>query len=301
MKRGSLVPAVFLLAVLLITAFTGRLSGRTEAAGSSVAAANQRFSAIGDITTDRQGNVYVTDYGRCQVQKLSPAGCRAGYGALGPVGIALDRTGNVWVTTGASTTVTEYSPTGRVLTKWGSPEMGPGAFTRIMSIGVSPQGQIALADVSEHHVLFYTPRGKYIRTVGTPGMFQNWLCSLAWDAKGNLYVCDTSDGLIRKFSPAGKSIAVYGKGKLGTFIHGLALDRSGTMYVQGQGILKISPAGKVSPFSFEGGGEGIAVDPSGDIWAAGDSTTNPNKWPPTGFLQKFSPSGKVLLTLFKPR
>jgi sugar lactone lactonase YvrE len=313
MKRTHIVAAVSVFVVALTVLGTGWSAGHAQA-DRHKSAAPPRFESISEITTDHQGNVYLADNAACRVEKLSPSGkllmtfgkysgCFGGYGMHGPYGVALDSSGNVWATNNINATVTEYSPGGRVLRKWGSPASGAGVFGSITSIGVSPAGEIALGDVSNHAVKFFTPGGKYLRTVGGPNLFSNWICSLAWDAQGNLYVCDTSDGLIRKFSAAGKSIAVYGKGKLGDFAHGLALDRSGTMYVEtaGMGIVSISPKGKVRPFSFEGGGWGIAVDPSGNIWASGDSTDNTDKWPPKGFLQKFSHAGSVLLTLFKPR
>jgi sugar lactone lactonase YvrE len=46
-----------------------------------------------------------------------------------------------------------------------------------------------------------------------------------------------------------------------------------------------------------GGGQGIAVDPSGNIWLADEDDT---VTPPTTRLDEFSPSGKKLLSFSHP-
>jgi sugar lactone lactonase YvrE len=290
-----------------VSGCTNPLPGQSQARPTAPAWINQPFGKLGDITTDGQGNVYLTDWLRCRVEKLSPAGhllqvfgsfsgCYNSDAPAGPYGVALDAKEDLWVSDAGTRGVAEFSPTGKVLTRWN-------ANIDITSIAVSPTGEIVLSDVGDHGIAFFTRTGQMLRTIGSqglgPGQFANYLFTLAYDRQGNLYVADHTDNRIQKFAPSGKPLAQFGAGQLGGFVNGLALDKAGTIYVQGSGvgIAKISPSGQVSTFISVGGGQGIAVDPSGNIWLADEDDT---VTPPTTRLDEFSPSGKKLLSFSHP-
>jgi sugar lactone lactonase YvrE len=257
--------------------------------------------------------VYLTDWTKCRVEKLSPSGhllmtfgsftdCTNAEAPHGPYGIALDSDQNVWVSDAGTAKVTEFSPTGQVLRTWGKPGVDPGELTSITSIGISPKGEVAVSDVANHAVQFFTPDGAYLRSVGRqgeePGQFLNYFFTLAFDAQDNLYVADHTGGQVQIFSPDGTILKVYGQGQLGTRVNGLALTGDGAIYAQaaGRGIVKISPSGQISLFAPNVLGQGIAVDPSGNVWASdqGDDSSV------SSTLDEFSPDGKHLQSFSQP-
>jgi DNA-binding beta-propeller fold protein YncE len=181
------------IALLSVGLSGGGLSSAGQASPTPPAWVNQPFGLIGDVTADRQGNIYLTDW-----------------------------------------------------------------LISITSIAVSPKGEIVLSDVADH-----------------------------------------TDDRIQKFAPDGRPLAQYGAGELGSFVNGVALDKSGNMYVQGagRGIAKITPTGHIATLVPQIGGQGIAVDPSGNIWLADENDTVA---PPTTRIDEYSPSGKRLRSFSHP-
>jgi hypothetical protein len=119
---------------------------------------------------------------------------------------------------------------------------------------------------------------------------------LAFDAAGNLYAGDSSDGgKVFKITPTGTMTQFSTSAVPGPI--GLAFDRAGNLYVceQGNGqpgtgkIVKISSNGTVSPFVTSGLNlpQGLAFDSAGNLYEA-DLGTNT--------IQKFSSSGSPLGT-----
>jgi trimeric autotransporter adhesin len=126
----------------------------------------------------------------------------------------------------------------------------------------------------------------------------NLEAGMASDAAGNIYICDRSVGVIRKYNPGSNTLSIYaGDGHLGfkngpllsaEFFSpsGLAFDAQGNLYVadeQNQRIRIITPAGMVSTYAgsglegFADGGDsvakfnnptGVAVDGAGTVYVA---------------------------------
>lgn len=77
-------------------------------------------------------------------------------------------------------------------------------------MAIAPDGNIYIADGLNDTILVYSPDGKLIEQWGEtgtgPGQFrfhqgaENWLNSIAFDADGNLYVFDTFNSRVQKFS-----------------------------------------------------------------------------------------------------
>ncbi|MDR3417622.1 MAG: NHL repeat-containing protein [Nevskia sp.] len=95
---------------------------------------------------------------------------------------------------------------------------------------------------------------------------------LAFDAKGNLYVADTGDHIIRKVTPSGQVTTIAGSsGQRGTvdgagsnarfsLPNAIAVDKQGNLYVAdsfNETIRKISPDGKVTTIAGMAGQPGI--------------------------------------------
>ena len=121
------------------------------------------------------------------------------------------------------------------------------------------------------------------------------------DGEGNLWVADTANDRVQKFSPEGKYLTHFGEagaanGQLDEPAD-IAIDPEGNLWVLEAGnfrVQKFSPEGKyLGHFGGQGSGEGqfsyptaIAADPEGNLWVADHYNDR---------VQKFSPEGKYLL------
>ena len=130
------------------------------------------FRGPNGIAIDRQRNVYVADRDNNRIQKLSPSGQPVGrWGVFGhdpgefygPEGAAVDIQGNVYVADTGNDRVQEFSPEGRLLGVWGTiaretpnapppSAIPPGEFRLPMGIAVDAQGNVYVADTSNHRI-----------------------------------------------------------------------------------------------------------------------------------------------------
>jgi streptogramin lyase/PKD repeat protein len=191
---------------------------------------------------------------------------------VNPLAVAVDAMGNLFVMSygsdnGPSSDILKVSPDGRVSTLAGS---APG-----------------FADGTGAKAQFNKPRG------------------IAVDAKGNVYVADTSNNALRKISATGM-VTTWGKSwlpdggagasvsvRLFGYDPAVAVDGAGNVYVADAfngAIRKISPAGVVSTvaekLSFQP--YGLAIDPMGNVLAIEGSGVALYKISPSGVVTKLS-------------
>jgi sugar lactone lactonase YvrE len=228
------------------------------------------------LTADANGVVYVADTHNNMIRKINPDGTVTTIAGRispevakyrdtvvkldNPYGIAVDKAGNVYVADWERDMIKKISPEGKITAFAGNGEKGAKD-----GIGTA--------------ATFYLPEG------------------LAVDRQGNLYVADCYNNMIRKITPGGmvstlagniKKGSKDGKGKAASFLHpdGLAVDRSGNVYVADVGnnkIRKITPDGLVSTVAGTGtrGVEngpanaasfyrpfGVTIDKTGNLYVA---------------------------------
>lgn len=278
-----------------VSTFAG--SGKAGADNGGGLAAS--FSNLMAIAADSSGNLYVADSRNNLVRKVSENGdvtTLAGSGKTGsddgnstaasfffPAAIAADAKGTVYLADTHNNMIRRISPDGKVTTIAGriSEAVARHRDTVIKlenpyGIAVDAAGNVYIADWERDMIKKLSPGGKMSVVAGSgekgskdgrgPAASFYLPEGLALDQKGNLYVADCYNNMIRKIDPTGvvttlagneKKGAKDGKGKAASFNHpdGLAVDKHGNVYVADVGnnkIRKVSPDGTVSTLAGTG-------------------------------------------------
>ncbi|MBN9386308.1 MAG: IPT/TIG domain-containing protein [Chitinophagaceae bacterium] len=253
-----------------------------------------KFGLLQGICVDKDGNIYVADYGNSMIRKVTPsggvgtfAGSTRGY-ADGdgltaqfnyPMAVCVDGQGNVYVADADNNRIRKITPAGTVSTVAG--------------------GTLGYADGSAATAQFYRPSGICI------------------DGKGNLYVSDFYNNKIRKITPAGVVSTLAGSsqgfadgnGAVAQFNGpmGTLADSLGNVYVADMNndkIRKITPSGVVSTLagSSHGYAEGnaltaqfrwpaaVCLDGKGNFYVADNFNNKIRKITPAGIVSRLAGS-----------
>lgn len=272
----------------------GTVAGNGSAGFADGSAAQARFSDPFGMVIDRDGNLYVADAGENnRIRKITPEGVVAtlaggkegfadGSGAAAafhtPSGMAIDSAGNLYVADTGNNAIRKITPQGVVSTLAGGGVAGyldgkadVAMFNGPVGVAVDQAGVVYVADTYNDRIRAIAPDGT-VSTIagGAPGYVDGLLAaaqfdtptSVVVDAKGTLYVADTSNGALRKLAPDGQvsTIAIAPEGEEKPLLRrpvGLALTHDGFLYVgdiwRGR-ILQLSPDGVLQGLT------GIGVD-----------------------------------------
>jgi len=217
-----------------VRTFAG-LAGRAGAEDGRGRAA--RFRSPSGLATDKQGNLYVADM--YTLRKISADGAvitlagldghagwtdgdreHARFGDQSK-GIAVDEAGNIFVADSVNCELKKVTPMGTVTTIAGSFHAGfadgigsQARFNRPTAVAVDRHGIAYIADTGNHAIRVVAVDGQVSTLAGQPGQAGNRdgkgsealfdkPTSIAFDALGTIYVCDSSLGTIRKITPDG--------------------------------------------------------------------------------------------------
>jgi len=163
-----------------------------------------------------------------------------GWSFLEAVDVAVDHKDRVYVFCRGEHPLIVFDHEGNFLNSWGE-----GQFKRPHGITISPDGSLYCVDDGDHVVRKYTPEGKLLTTLGSPGKaspFQeghpfNRPTKVAIDPRmGDLYVADGyGNSRVHKFSPDGRLLFSWGQpgSDPGEFnlVHSVGIDQKGYVYV----------------------------------------------------------------------
>lgn len=277
-----------------------------------------RFNLPGSVGRDTNGNLYIADILNHVIRKVTPDGkvsTLAGQAGMtgsadgpasearfnNPNGLCVGLDGNVYIADTFNHTIRKIAPSGNVTTLAGSPGQagylnGWGSAARFnfpVGVAVDNQGNVYVADTSNHTIRKIAPDGLVTRVAGQPGFsgsldgkssplgkagrFNNPF-SLTLDSSGNIYVADFGNQTIRKITPAGLVTTLAGQpgiagglnGTNGNALfsspEGVAVDAAGNVFVADAGndaIRRITPQGVVTTVAGRVGISGSADGASG--------------------------------------
>ena len=245
-----------------------------------------------------------------------------------PRGVAMDADGNLYVADSRNNTIRRVTPGGMVTTFAGLPGVvgcndgsrGYARFNFPNGVAVDKSGNVYVADLYNSIIRKVTPGGNVTTLAGQPGVegsangrggaaLFNFPISIAVDGSDNVYVADMLNNAIRKITPDGMVTTLAGRlsylggnadgpGSASRFCHpcGLAVDRTGTIYVADSGnntLRRITPAGVVSTLGGVAGQSGnsdgsgsaarfwhptnLALDGPGNLYVADSDNTSIRK------------------------
>ncbi|MFI5160190.1 MAG: NHL repeat-containing protein [Sphingobacteriales bacterium] len=232
-----------------------------------------------------------------------------------PTGLAMDASGNIYISDtfnnrirkiasdGTVTTIAGNGTAGYVDSKDGDPE-----FYAPQGLAIDPTGNIFVADYGNNVIREITVAGTVSTYAGNgnAGFVDgaaskvatfNGPAGVAFDTKGNLFVADRNNNMIRKISPAGGVSLVAGVtrpgytnltvdsaiGSWGAFKkpNGIAVDATGNIYVADDGnnaIRLITPAGVITTIAggpvqtaLVGYPSALCVDATGNLFISDES------------------------------
>lgn len=173
------------------------------------------------------------------------------YRLLRVTGIDTDEFGNIYAAGFGSKLALKISPDGKPLYDFSHPRITPGRFYDIIR---DSQGNIYISDFSNDTVYRFREDGKvpevmktrFIGRIGESGFGEGQFygpTALTVDREDNLYVIDSGNMRVVKFSPNGDFLLSFGRegDNDGEFDHpsGIAVDHAGNIYISDHGKKKI--------------------------------------------------------------
>jgi DNA-binding beta-propeller fold protein YncE len=253
------------------------------------------------IDVDADGNVFLMETVYSLVRKFSPDGAPLlSWGGNGTApgqfnltfDLALDPSGSVYVADGNGR-IQKFSHEGVFLLEWGPrPGTGDGQFVRPKAIAVGEGGVVYVLDSC---VEKFTGDGVFLQRWGIfsedNGLDQP--SDMAVDATGNLYVTDSGNHRVVKYSSSGDFLMQFGTFGVGPGQFdrpwGIAIDKSGDIYVTDPFMNRVEKFTATGEFLTQWGtfgngngqffyARGIAADAVGNVYVTDFSANRVQKF-----------------------
>jgi DNA-binding beta-propeller fold protein YncE len=220
--------------VLPASSWAGK--GVVSVFGSSGSGDGQFANAYGTAVNLGTGDVYVVDQVNHRVEQFDAGGvfvrafgwgvadgstaaqtctssCQAGVPGSGdgqfdtPQGIAIDQSDDsVYVVDGANNRVEKFDASGVYQSQFGTSGSGDGQFSGPQGIAVDPtDGSVYVADTGDHRIEKFDNGGVYQSQFGSEGSGDGQFegpTRVAVDSTGQIYVLDSGNGRIQRFTSA---------------------------------------------------------------------------------------------------
>jgi len=235
-----------------------------------------QFNSPSGVATDSTGNVYVADTGNNRIQKFTSNGTLFKVWQLSykgtavyaiPVSIAVDSSNNIYIGDILNNRIQEFSSNGTYLKSYGTRGYQSGQFNSLFGISIDSSTNVYVADMGNNRIqklsLDESPNSRFEpfipstseSTILGPTYHDiqfNTPYAVNLDSSGNIYVADTGNDRIQKFSSDGIYLTSWGEigSANGQFLSpsGIALDSADNVYVADTGndrIQKFSSDGTV--------------------------------------------------------
>jgi uncharacterized protein (TIGR03437 family) len=320
-------------------------NGYASSIGDGLPATLAQLKNPSGISLDPAGNLLIADTGTGRIRRVDSNGAistmagngQAGYAGDGqpaplaelyaPGAVAADSAGNLYIADTKSNRVRKVLPSGYILTAAGNGIAALSAentfaplapMNQPHGIAVDSTGAVYIVDSGNHRIVRITAAGTLVTVAGngSPGWAGdggraafaqlNSPAAIAFDPRGNLYIADTFNHIIRKVNSTGAITTVAGSGAAGfagdggpatsanlNFPAGVAVDAAGQIYIAdtwNHRIRMVDSAGVIHTIAgsdtpgYKGDGgfalaaqldfpSGAAVDPSGTVYFS-DSFNN---------------------------
>jgi len=202
----------------------------------------------------RYDDILIADTGNNRIQVFQPNGTWSlnfGYFNLSlPMGVCTTSDGYIYVADTGHNRIVKFNSLGYYQSSWGTEGMGNGQFRQPCFIAADSNDNIYVVDRINNRVQKFNKNGNFITKWGTNGgvpledPLENWgngdgdlflPVGIAIDSSDNVWVADSSNNRIQKFSSNGAFIEKIGafSGTSGNFFspQGIACGANGELYV----------------------------------------------------------------------
>ncbi len=207
--------------------------GKAGASGSVDGIGSEARLSGGELNSDSEGNLYLVDVDNRRIRKVTMSSVMTTIagpaGFYDPRGIALASDGTIYVADGGGHTIQKVTSDGTI-TIFAGKASTPGSqdgvgtaarFSNPQGIAIDDLGNLFVANLGNNTIRKITPTGVvttiagiadgtygYVDGVGSVARF-NAPYGVAVDQRGNLYVADTKNNVIRKGTPIPPSMQIY--------------------------------------------------------------------------------------------
>lgn len=203
---------------------------------------------------DTYNEIVIADTGNSRIQVFKPNGSWSfnfGYYHLSfPMGVTTTSDGYYYVADTGNNRVVKFNPFGVFVNSWGSEGLGNGQFRQPTFIAADSLDNLYVVDRVNNRVQKFDKNGNFITKWGTNGgvphtdPLENWgigdgdlflPIGIGLDGDDNVYVTDSSNNRVQKFSSNGTFINKFAEfgGEEGNFFspQGIAFGVKGDMYI----------------------------------------------------------------------